>query len=817
MTSKKRIITVLGIIWIVIVVIEYFFSLKISAHCNSIFPFCINFSIIEYHAQYWRSLYSIIEPTYSTAGNKIFKISPFLSILLIISSIWSLAVLSIKRFWADNQKISISYFHIVLFFLCIELVVLFGWSGYLGVEITSSLPQILLHFFETIFKILIFVLTTVTIGNGVGVFLCRNAKYYPKLSRPFLLLISFCLGVSSIYFIAYLLALFGILNFKSVFLFLTISLLLFHKQFIFWFKIFFSKSISLIPPTSFFDLKFLSFILLLIFIARNFLQLSSPVPIGFDESTQYMNTVNLITENGRLVSGIPAFPWELYVSTAAILFKSISFARYVTFASGIFLLLAIFSLSKFYLEKRQLLKGHEKYYSLLVTLIFYSLPMVMFHSSRDAKVDIPSLLFSVTALCLFWKWIFSNRFKKDIYLLLLSFFFLGFGFAAKYTTLFFCTGIFISFAYFFYIKEMQTLSKKILISLLIFFCFISTITPFVLKSSFESNTFSLFSQNNNFSEFNKYLEKQREKTEENITISMLLDNAGMDVGRFVGSGDLKSKLLMPFIATNNSNVQGNYVDIGFIFLALVPLLILFYSTIRKNFPENFFLLNQLLIIFFVTYLLWLWKGLAIIWYGMAIFPLMLLLILEVKNYINKMRILKFMVSLLIICWLILVFSKTRTLSLGEDTQNNLTVIPPNIEYLKGTADRETFLEYYHKGKSEEAKVVNSEKFTKSKVYLIDPFLKYYIKENDRRCYTDQYLIIFNYLSENQGAEKAIKNLKKNGFELIVYDYFSINNFINSPELDGINGSLWRFLRNNPDKIELIKDDPLNGIIVGKIL
>jgi len=815
--NNKKLITIIGIVWILFVVTEYFFVIKFSANCVSSLISCVHLQIRDYHSQYWRSFYYLIEPTLDTYGNKIYKVSPFFSIVLIVSSLWAIIVLYARRY-LGIKKISISPFHIVLMFLGIELIVLLGWSGYLGVEIFPKFSQILFHILTTISEILAFVLVTVSIGKGIGALLSRQVKFNPRLPKAMLLVVSFCLGVVLISFVAYILALFEKLNLVIVLCLFAASILIFYKQVMFWLKSFFQRELKISAPTSFFDLRIMSFLLLLIFMARNFLQLSSPIPIGFDESVQYMNTVNLIAENGRLVSTTlsVAFPWELYLSTVAIIFKSISVARYITFVSGIFLLLVIYSISKLYLEKRQILLGKQSYYSFLATLIFYSLPMVMHQSSRDVKFEISSLMFALTSLYLFWTWNFSDRTKKNIYIVLLSSFFLGFAFAIRLSMSFFCLGLFLPFIYIF-IKIKKPLLHKYLALILIFVFFILPIAPFVLNKTFQSQRVMLFGPVNNFSSFDKYLDNLDVRTVDKDTVSKIVNNALKEISRYSGDMSLKSKILMPLTITSGSNIQGNYVDIGFLFLALTPLLILFYFLIKKMYPKNIFLLNQLIIIFLTTYLLWLWKGRAIIWYGMAIFPVMLILFFEIINYAKSIKVYWFVINALILCWLVLVFAKTETPVLGEGDQNNLIIIPPNIEYLKNDAIAEDFLEYYHPGKSNEIKILNSHEYRQSRIYLVDSFALFFIKENDKRCYIDEYLTTYSVLNSKNDVSKTIGILKQNGFNLIVIDLYSVSNYSGSIELEKLKISLWRFLRENPDQIEILIDDQLNGIVVGKIL
>lgn len=139
-----------------------------------------------------------------------------------------------------------------------------------------------------------------------------------------------------------------------------------------------------------------AFYLLLIFISMNFAQVVRPFPIGFDAITYYVNISSLISEYGGLVSGYGAYNWSLFMSLGFILFDKTAIVLSLSFGGGILALLVLYQLSRRWLDVN---------YSLIVVLLFYTLPMISWLSYRDMKVDMGLLFYALLIVLLSIDWL----------------------------------------------------------------------------------------------------------------------------------------------------------------------------------------------------------------------------------------------------------------------------------------------------------------------------------------------------------------------------------------------------------------------------
>ncbi|MEZ4989989.1 MAG: hypothetical protein R2824_06250 [Saprospiraceae bacterium] len=146
------------------------------------------------------------------------------------------------------------------------------------------------------------------------------------------------------------------------------------------------------------------FYILLLFISMNFAQVARPFPIGFDAITYYVNLSSLISEYKSLVQGFGAYNWSLFMSLGYLLFNQTAITLSLSFSGGILALLVLFQLSRRWLDVN---------YSLLVLLLFYTLPMISWLSYRDMKVDMGLLFYALLILLLAVDWLVpSKKIKK---------------------------------------------------------------------------------------------------------------------------------------------------------------------------------------------------------------------------------------------------------------------------------------------------------------------------------------------------------------------------------------------------------------------
>ena len=144
--------------------------------------------------------------------------------------------------------------------------------------------------------------------------------------------------------------------------------------------------------------------LLLLLTAANFTSMIRPLPIGFDASNLYLNIPHLLSEKGALLRGGQAYNWSLIMAGGFTLFGSTPLALLLSMMPGV--------LSIFVLIRLMRLSGAGRSTSLLGAAVLYSLPVMMWQSTQEAKVDMAHLFYGLSALLLFAEWKAALRKKK---------------------------------------------------------------------------------------------------------------------------------------------------------------------------------------------------------------------------------------------------------------------------------------------------------------------------------------------------------------------------------------------------------------------
>lgn len=219
-------------------------------------------------------------------------------------------------------------------------------------------------------------------------------------------LVKIGLGIT---FISFVLMVLGALNLLS---FVVVSLLLLTILGVGWkTTLQFLKSSLLNPLAQVEQLNWigiLSFFLILIFISLNFLSNVRPFPFGFDALAVYLNVPKLISESQGLIEGYSPYYWSLFISIGHIVFNKLEIVIALSIGGGILSLFAIYEISKNWLDTN---------FSLMTTLIFYSLPLVNYQSFRDVKTDLGLLFILLTVVLVLIKWLSkvdTESFKQKI-------------------------------------------------------------------------------------------------------------------------------------------------------------------------------------------------------------------------------------------------------------------------------------------------------------------------------------------------------------------------------------------------------------------
>lgn len=141
---------------------------------------------------------------------------------------------------------------------------------------------------------------------------------------------------------------------------------------------------------------FASIFLMLIFISLNFLSNVRPFPFGFDALAIYLNLPNLISQQGGMIQGYSPYYWSIFIATGQIIFGQMEITIALSVGGGVLSLFAIYEISRKWIDEN---------FSLLIVLIFYSLPLINYQSFRDVKTDLGLLFILLLAFLVLMKWL----------------------------------------------------------------------------------------------------------------------------------------------------------------------------------------------------------------------------------------------------------------------------------------------------------------------------------------------------------------------------------------------------------------------------
>ena len=139
-------------------------------------------------------------------------------------------------------------------------------------------------------------------------------------------------------------------------------------------------------------LKTINFLLVLLgvfLVAINCLNTFSPVPLGFDSLNLYMNISKLISDQSSLVSGYQPYNWSLMSSLGYLLAGNNALALHISNIPGLISLFLIYKLSRLFLNIN---------WSLFSAVAYLSLPVIMWQSAFEGKVDLAALFFGLTII-----------------------------------------------------------------------------------------------------------------------------------------------------------------------------------------------------------------------------------------------------------------------------------------------------------------------------------------------------------------------------------------------------------------------------------
>lgn len=782
-------------LWLILIVFFYFFNglgREITWRASH-----------HYYLDSFRSL---------LAGLEQGKVHPLLFILLVLGLEYLLFYLW-RRFYAGERKIDvhISPFFLVILFSVFFFVIAFGWFSFYSIAPAIYLapyPGIFIHYGFILVCLGFLLLLCASLGKFVLQCLKRDEPY--DLTE---FLVSFGLGAVLLTLMLFVCGLFGWLKSIPVWGICIALLFISYKHLWRWLKVFFKPQIHF--QGSYVDVRIILFFIFLIVLGHNVLELIRPIPIGFDDLALYMNVPNLLAYGGKLLSGIDAYSWGIFMSLGLLLFHSTTMALFLAFSGGLLAFFGLYICVQSYCDQRNMKRAQANTYALFAATLFHTLPAIVFQSAKDMKVDLAAFFFMLLSFILVLAW--RKKEHGDAKSLWLSGLFLGFAFSIKYTALFFIVALLL-YALLIMWRRQQ---KNTAVTILLFIIGIGIpFAPYAIKNIAESQQISI--------------QSLRTGKNEAPIIALNPPPAGLngqlpafsptgvqeEQGRYAGFDQgIRKYLMLPLTVTLNPIVFGMYVDVGYLFLALIPLAVILYIRTPEG-EHSLSLLDEILFVGIIYWILWVIFAQGVIWYGYGGFIFLFLLIVEISQQLKKKYWtgLRYAVNISIIVWFLCALC-LRTANLPA---YGIFIDPVGLAYARGVIDEQEYLKQKIPAYLPILHIVNTEAATAKenppKIYRVGTFMKYFIHHNNKLVLDDNQLDIFMFLSRDHDDQKTIARFKNAGFKYMIIDT-STAMIDKTPErtLQAKYQALTRFIQRNSEDLKVIIDDPAHAIKLIQIL
>lgn len=365
----------------------------------------------------------------------------YLFVVIISYSLYKIFQFNNSKDKAFFSNLSIVwYFLLILFFICINFFMISSWNF-----------NVFWWWIILFFKILFFSIlpiSIIVITTSFGKFLIEKIPWIEKYDYWFQTIISIVIGFISFISILTIFWIFNLYNLYIVFLILWVFLYFWYKNLLKLYKDFLEKKyeysitewsyLYLLSKEFFFIVAFTILSIWLVSIFR-------PFPIWWDDLWVYMNYPNLMAESGSLLSLWAMYSWQVF-TWIWYMFWNATQAFYLSITwwfLSFFILNYILSdlVKSYYSDKKYILDM-----STILSTIFISLPMMVFITTKDVKVDAGLFFISIVGLYILIKFYLLEIYDKkssqlditqntNLYLFLIVWIIAWFAFSIKFTAL----------------------------------------------------------------------------------------------------------------------------------------------------------------------------------------------------------------------------------------------------------------------------------------------------------------------------------------------------------------------------------------------
>lgn len=545
------------------------------------------------------------------------------------------------------------------------------------------------------------------------------------------------------------------------------------------------------------DIPLIDFLLVMLILwltAWNFIEVTAPLPQDYDDFVLYLNIPNLMTITHTYVTGHIMHAFAFLQAAPMILFKNAALSKTLVWACSALSLFGVFTFAK------QFLKSNFK--SLLVTLVLALVPTLYVHSYDQTKVEFAMIFFCLLALLNLYFY-FNEKSLKWLGLVGL---FMGFAVTIKISALLLVPIIFVIllwdlagfwtalFLYFLtlllfflgYLPSIPTaLSSSVLLyisAILALFCLIfaiikKQIIPFKLWKPILtlalgiiipilpwaiSNIFSApienFNLNYVFSDQNinaPTIDWAALDIEPSLCSDIKIGGEKADYERYINERPLFLQILLaPWDVTFYMSNQFPATNIGFIFLALCPILLFITPFNKKSKSFKYFAVCGA-----GFWFLWILVGGNVIWYGFAgVTFLAIWLTGVIEAFWDSYKWTRVFALVFCVMWILVNFYFRSNFFFGR--------MPSYMPYLGGAIGIQEYVEFNYPGIGHALSILNAN--ADQKIYLTDVApLYFFISDNDNRVFVDHFSETLNCLYKEKDAELLDSRLKEAGFTYIV--------------------------------------------------